>query len=262
MTVAGEIAEKAAKDAAEKAAKDAAEKAAKDAAEKAAKDAAEKAAKDAAEKAAKDAAEKAAKEASIKGLSKFAKYSLTAAGIAGLGFGLDVTKKATDNFNKRDGQYFTVTFIKNDSSISTNDANIIVNFTNPNSIKMYPGEDIELSETNINIKQDGTFGNINGRFEIKKVINTTTILIIKIQNIETADGEAKGKMILHADIKNDLNDAAIDDLNKIEDLAPDLPSFDWLYTSLKVIGAIIILCILIFIATKIKQIIRFIFPSN
>ena len=278
---ASEIGEKVAKDATSaivgKVAKDAAseigEKVAKDAAseigEKVAKDAVseigEKVAKDAAseigEKVAKDAAEKVGLQAGKKTIGKLGKYALIGVGISGLmalGVGIDVANKAEKTFKERDQKQFSITSIINgEGTVSTNDANVIVTFTNQDKIIMYIGEEIEISGTTVNSSDGKQVGNINGRFEIKKVIDLQTVLIVKVQNIGSNSG--KGNFILHADKKNDVEKAINDNLNALDELIKDpLGSLipDWLWTVLYVIIGVGVLGVLITLLIKFKTLVH------
>ncbi|MEI7488769.1 MAG: hypothetical protein WCJ72_15450, partial [Chryseobacterium sp.] len=223
----------------------------------------EKAAKEAGsaigEKAAKEAAEKVGLQAGKKAIGKLGKYALIGVGISGLvalGFSIDVANKAEKTFKERDQKQFSITSIINgDGTVSTNDANVIVTFTNPNSIIKYKDEDIEISGTTVN-SSDGKAGNINGRFAIKKVIDLQTVLIVKVQTIGNVSG--KGNFILHADKKNDVEKAINDNLNSLDDLITNplgslIPG--WIWTVLYVIIGFGVLGALIALGVKLRQLV-------
>jgi len=197
-----EATEKATKEATEKAAKEAAEKAAKESAEKAAKEAAEKAAKEAAEKAAKEAAEKAAKESAEK-VSKLGKGLLGAGVLVGAGLiGMDAYEKSKKEFDKRNGKTFKLIEISNASN-----NNIKLVFENPESLKFYKEEEVEITNSD---------NNFNGKYEIFSVENSTTIILKYQQKLEK-NGKS-GNIKLFANMKNDVNKVVDDNLKKLGDV--------------------------------------------
>ena len=263
------IGEKVAKDVGSAIAGKVAKDAASEIGEKVAKDAgsaiAGKVVKDAAseigEKVAKEAAEKVGLQAGKKTIAKLGKYALIGVGISGLvalGFSIDVANKAEKTFKERDQKQFSITSIINgEGTVSTNDANVIVTFTNQDKIIMYIGEEIEISGTTVNSSDGKLVGNINGRFEIKKVIDLQTVLIVKVQNIGSNSG--KGNFILHADKKNDVEKAINDNLNALDNLIKDplgslIPG--WIWTVLYVIIGVGVLGAFLALGVKLRQLVK------
>ena len=212
--VAKEAAEKAAKEAAEKAAKigtgAVVEKAAKEAAEKAAKEAAEKAAKEAAEKLAKETAEKLAKEtaekASKKALTltqKLKRGVIAAGGLAVRGLvGLEgdrVLKKSQESFDKRNEKQFEV------SKIASTTTEMTITFSNPDNLKIYAEETVEL----INV-----FPQIIDKYAVINQVDNTNVTVVFSKPVYNNSDIKGGMMKLYADQRNDVNDVIKEDLKK------------------------------------------------
>jgi hypothetical protein len=199
--VAREAAEKTIREATEKTLKEAAEKAGKEAAEKAGKEAAEKAAKEAAEKAAKEAAEKASKSLTL--TQKLKKGAiLTAGGLAILGLGLEadrVFKKSKESFDKRNEKQFQV------SKINSTTTEMTITFSNPDNLKIYAEEIVEL----INV-----FPQINDKYTVLKQVDNTTVTVVFSKPVYNSSDIKAGTMKLYADQKNDVNEVIKEDLNK------------------------------------------------
>ena len=249
------LAKKAAIDAAEKAAKEAAteaaEKIAKEAAAKAAKEAATEAAEKAAKEAAKAAAEKTAKKGAISTIKKGAKYAaVTVASLAAIGLGAEIYNKSKESFDKRNNKIFTITSIYNTPGAS--DGNISIKFTNPDKLKMYVREDVELSNTDINI---------SGRFEILKVNGDFTEILI--QKVETLTKQGtKGDIKLFADQNNDVVDVVEEGIKDVIDTVSDATGLGAFFESAKngliyfgiAVGVIGLLVLLGMIAKNVKSI--------
>ena len=205
-----EAAEKATKEAAEKVAKEAAEKAAKEAAEKAAKigtgAVAEKAAKEAAEKAAKEAAEKVAKETAEKALTltqKLKRGVIAAGGLAVIGLvGLEgdrVLKKSQESFDKRNEKQFEV------SKIASTTTEMTITFSNPDNLKIYAEETVEL----INV-----FPQIIDKYAVINQVDNTNVTVVFSKPVYNNSDIKGGMMKLYADQRNDVNDVIKEDLKK------------------------------------------------
>ena len=205
-----ELADKIVKEAAEKATKEAAEKVAKEAAEKAAKEAAEKAAKigtgAVAEKAAKEAAEKVAKETAEKALTltqKLKRGVIAAGGLAVIGLvGLEgdrVLKKSQESFDKRNEKQFEV------SKIASTTTEMTITFSNPDNLKIYAEETVEL----INV-----FPQIIDKYAVINQVDNTNVTVVFSKPVYNNSDIKGGMMKLYADQRNDVNDVIKEDLKK------------------------------------------------
>ena len=204
-----EGAEKASKEGAEKASKEGAEKATKESAEKASKEGAEKATKEGAEKGTKEGAEKASKEATKEALTKTQKLKkgLLAAGalaaIGLVGYEADrVMTKSKESFDKRNEKQFTI------SKIASTATEMTITFANPDNLKIYAEEIVELMNV---------FPQINDKYDVIKQVDNTTITVVFKKPVYNNSDIKAGTMKLYADQKNDVNQVLKDDLNTVID---------------------------------------------
>jgi hypothetical protein len=178
--------------------KEAAEKASKEAA----KEAAEKAAKEAAEKASKEAAEKASKL--TKNLKKGALLVGGLAAIGLVGAQADrVAKKSKESFDKRNEKQFQV------SAISSTAKEMTITFSNPDNLKIYEEETVELMNV---------FPQINDRYAVVSQVDNTTVTVILTKPAYNNSDIKTGMMKLFADQRNDVNQVLKDDLNTVIDV--------------------------------------------
>ena len=196
-----EVAEKAAKEGG----KEGAEKGTKEGAEKAAKEGA----KEGAEKGTKEGAEKASKEATKEALTKTQKLKkgLLAAGalaaIGLVGYEADrVMTKSKESFDKRNEKQFTI------SKIASTATEMTITFANPDNLKIYAEETVELMNV---------FPQINDKYEVLKQVDNTTVTVIFKKPVYNNSDIKAGTMKLYADQKNDVNEVLKEDLNTVLD---------------------------------------------
>lgn len=178
-------------------------------------------AKEASEKAAKEAAENAAK--SKNSISKMGKGILSVAAVVTTGIvTYDIYDKSSKSFEKRNGKTFKIIEISNN-----NENNVKLVLENPENIKFYKEEEVEITNTDIQF---------NGRYEIKSVDNNTIILNYnKKLDIKGTRGDIK----LFANMKNDLNNTIDEGLKEITKNIGDVTGVNNVINTIKTIGYII-----------------------
>jgi hypothetical protein len=253
-----EAAQKTGQEISQQALKEAGEKALKEAGEKGIKAAGETVIREGGEKVAKEVGtevtEKVSKEVGTKAVSKLktaGKYAaVTVAGLAAIGLGVEIYNKSKESFDKRNNHIFTIISIYNLSGIS--DGNISIKLANPDQLKMYVREDVELSNTDINI---------SGRFEILKVNGDFTEILIKKVETLTKQG-TKGDIKLFADQNNDVINVVEEGIKDVIDTVSDVTGLGALFESAKngliyfgiAVGVIGLLVLLGMIAKNVKSI--------
>ena len=205
--IAAAAGEKVAKAAAEKAGKEAAEKGVKQGAKEVAEKAVKEGAKEGAEKGTKEGAEKASKEATKEALTKTQKLKkgLLAAGalaaIGLVGYEADrVMTKSKESFDKRNEKQFTI------SKIASTATEMTITFANPDNLKIYAEETVELMNV---------FPQINDKYEVLKQVDNTTVTVVFKKSVYNNSDIKAGTMKLYADQKNDVNEVLKEDLNTV-----------------------------------------------
>ena len=199
--------EKALKEATDKAlkegGKEAAEKALKEGGEKALKETGLETGEKALKEGGKEAGEKTLKEAGGK-IKNLGKGLLAVGAVVGAGIvAMDTYDKSKKEFDKRNEKTFKLIEISND-----NNNNIKLVLENPENLKFYKEEQVEITNSDINF---------NGKYEITSSEKNNTVIMLKYQKKLDKNGKT-GNIKLFADMKNDLSTVVNEDLKKLGDV--------------------------------------------
>ena len=206
-----EAAEKALKEGGEKALKEtgletgekALKEGGKEAGEKALKEGGKEAGEKALKEGGKEAGEKTLKEAGGK-IKNLGKGLLAVGAVVGAGIvAMDTYDKSKKEFDKRNEKTFKLIEISND-----NNNNIKLVLENPENLKFYKEEQVEITNSDINF---------NGKYEITSSEKNNTVIMLKYQKKLDKNGKT-GNIKLFADMKNDLSTVVNEDLKKLGDV--------------------------------------------
>jgi len=208
---AGKAGAESADDVAKKAGKAGAESA-DDVAKKAGKAGAESA-DDVAKKAGKAGAESAddvAKAGSKSFGKKLKKGALGLAGLAALGLTVfeaeRVMRLSEEEFKKRNEKQFQVT------KIGSTTTEMTITFDNPENLKIYPEEIVELMNV---------FPQVNDKYTVIQLVDNTTVTVVYAKPVYNNSDIKAGTMKLYADKTNDANEILKKDLNTVVDAVGD-----------------------------------------